>query len=75
MGNAILTLFAVLCFFVGYVYLFDREQAQKWDNSRRRVLKQGDLTRDSAWEAKATRRGIYSIITGVLMLAVVTGVL
>ncbi len=75
MGNAFVSLFAVLCFFVGYVYLFDRERAAKWDNSRRRVLKQDNLTRNAAWEAKATRRGIYAIVTGVLLLGIVSGVL
>ena len=75
MGSALLAVFALLFFFMGYVYLFDRERAEKWDNSRRRVLNQDDLTRNAAWEAKATRRGIFAIITGVLLLAIVAGVL
>jgi len=75
MGSVFLSFFALLCFFMGYVYLFNRKLAARWDNSRRRMLGQTDVVRNAAWEAKATRRGIFAIITGILLLAIVFGVI
>jgi hypothetical protein len=75
MGNALLGLLAVLCFYIGVVYLFKRDLAARWDASRRRALSQSDLLRDARWEASATRRGVFAIIAGVILLAIMTGVL
>lgn len=75
MDSAFLGLFALMCFFLGYVYLFNHTLALKWGNSRRRVLGRVGLTRNAAWEVGARRRGIFAIITGVLLLAIVAGAL
>ena len=75
MANVILGLFALLCFFIGYVYLFNPTLAVKWDNSRRQMLGQGSVRQNQAWKAQAKRRGIMSIIVGILFLAIAAGVI
>ena len=75
MDRVFLSLFALLCFFVGYVYLFNHSLAMRWDNSRRQVLGQDDVRQNQAWEARARRRGILSIVVGILLLAIVAGVI
>lgn len=75
MDRAFLVVFALLCFFIGFVYLFRPALAMKWDNSRRRVLGQDDVRQNEAWEARARRRGIMSIVVGILFLAIAVGVI
>ena len=75
MDRMILSLFALLSFYIGFVYLFRRDLAARWDSSRKRALGRADVVRDKAWEAGATRRGASALVVGVLLLAIVTGVL
>lgn len=75
MDRILLALMALLCFYLGYTYLFNRDLAAKWDNSRRRTLGQDDLLRNAAWEGGARRRGILSMVVGILLLAIAAGVL
>ncbi len=65
----IFTPFALLCFFVGYVYLFNHDLAAKWDNSRRKVLGQNAVERTTYWKNRARLRGVMSIAAGLLCLA------
>ena len=75
MGNIILGILAVLSFYIGWVYLFKHDLAEKWDSNRRRALGQSNLVRNAAWEVRATRRGISAIIVGILLIAMMTGVI
>jgi hypothetical protein len=75
MDRVLLGMLAVLSFYIGYIYLFNRDLAARWDSSRRRTLHQSELIRNAVWEARATRRGIFAFISGFLLLAIMTGVL
>jgi hypothetical protein len=73
MDRVLLSLFALLSFYIGYAYLFNHDLAARWETSRRRTLGQDDLVRDSKWEARARFRGISAIVLGLFLLAVATG--
>lgn len=75
MDRVLLGILAGLSFYIGYVYLFNRDLAARWDSSRRRALKQSELVRSAAWEAGATRRGVTAVIAGVILIAIMAGVL
>jgi hypothetical protein len=75
MAQVILALFALLSLYIGYVYLFNHEQALKWDNSQRLFRGASNTVQDEAWYRRARRRGISAILLGVFLLAIVAGVL
>jgi len=75
MDRVILGVFALLSFYVSYVYLFNHEQAYKWDNSQRHFRGVERGAQDSAWEARARRRGVSALLLGLFLLAIVTGVI
>jgi hypothetical protein len=75
MDRVFLGVFALLSFYVGFVYLFNQAQALRWDNSQRQLRGLSEVRQDATWEARARRRGISAFFLGAFLLAIVLGVL
>jgi hypothetical protein len=73
MDKMILGLFGVVCFYIGYIYLFNHERAFQWDNSQRLFRGVSKTRQDEAWQRRARRGGVSAILGGVFLRGMVAG--